>query len=350
MQHRYVPILKSKQGEFDGLREMDDALAQGMTPLFEILPEMFKVTKTRPDAKTIEKNIVGTFRKGWGHASPIFLDGKHLPLSFRKRLPAIARAIVDDGGAVIPVTGPERKTNYQTVAREIMRNTSGEICFRVPLVDGMSIDALNNDLDLLCSYHGVRPSEAHLILDLGSIDSLIPFMAQALTMTANSIAWLADWKTYTVAGTGYPKTLSIPPGHNGLLKRKEWLLWKQLAQEESATRIPDFGDYTISSPELFEFDPRKMKLGAKIRYTTDDDWLVIKGRQLKGNGGQFHRLAKQLVERKEYCGPKFSAGDQYILDCANHLQGPGNSAVWVRVGVNHHLTFVVRQLASRPAP
>lgn len=350
MFHHYVPILKTKQGEFNGLKEMEDALAQGMTPLFEILPEMFNVTKTRPNAKSIDKNIVGTFRKGWERDSPFFLDGKYLPPLLLKRLPAIAQAISDEGGSVIPVTGPERNTKYQAVARQIVQQMGGGICFRVPLADGLDIDALNNDLSLLCHYHGVGPHEVHLVLDLGSIGHLVPFMAQALTMTANRIAWLADWKTYTIAATGYPNVLTIPPGQNGLLKRREWLLWKQLVQEESATRIPDFGDYTINSPALLEFDPLKMKLSAKIRYTTDEDWLAIKGRQLKGNGGQFHRLARQLVERVEYCGPMFSAGDKYILECANHQQGPGNPMTWVRVGVNHHMTFVVKQLASLPAP
>ncbi len=112
-------------------------------------------------------------------------------------------------------------------------------------------------------------------------------------------------------------------------------------------RRPSFGDYAISSAVPFDFEPY-MDVSAKIRYTTDEHWLVVKGKSTKRNGfEQYHDLAKQVVERIEYCGPMFSEGDRYIDNCAHHrTRGPGNSSTWVEVGVNHHLTFVSRQLAN----
>lgn len=48
----------------------------------------------------------------------------------------------------------------------------------------------------------------------------------------------------------------------------------------------------------------------------------------------------------EYRGAAFSAGDAYIFDKANHPTPTGNARTWLQAGFNHHMTFVVRQIAS----
>lgn len=79
-------------------------------------------------------------------------------------------------------------------------------------------------------------------------------------------------------------------------------------------------------------------------------WLVIKGRNVRQYGfEQYFELCGALVNRNEYSGAGFSWADDYIAKCAGRESGPGNATTWRKVGTNHHLTLVARQLASRPA-
>ena len=45
-------------------------------------------------------------------------------------------------------------------------------------------------------------------------------------------------------------------------------------------------------------------------------------------------------------GPEFSEGDRYISECAGGSAGTGNLTTWRKVGTNHHLEKVVRDISS----
>lgn len=97
-----------------------------------------------------------------------------------------------------------------------------------------------------------------------------------------------------------------------------------------------------------------MNPSASVKYTIDDGWLIIRGQGTRtpGTGGfsQFLAHAALLVSRPEYCGANFSWGDEMISDIAAGTQGSGNLETWVRIGVNHHIEFVVDRLASYAGP
>jgi hypothetical protein len=60
---------------------------------------------------------------------------------------------------------------------------------------------------------------------------------------------------------------------------------------------------------------------------------------------QWPANAKLLCGRPEYCGADFSDGDGCIRERSILGGKTGNAETWLRAGINHHLTFVVRQLA-----
>lgn len=104
-----------------------------------------------------------------------------------------------------------------------------------------------------------------------------------------------------------------------------------------------------------------MNLSGHIRYTTDEEFLIVKGgavRDVKRNGEvvaegrgyeQMVDLCRVLINLPEYSGADFSWGDRYIWDCANGTASHGNATTWRQFATNHHLTFVVHQLANHPA-
>jgi hypothetical protein len=48
----------------------------------------------------------------------------------------------------------------------------------------------------------------------------------------------------------------------------------------------------------------------------------------------------------EYCSPDFSKGDNYIYQRSLQREHPGTPQTWLRATINHHLVFVIRQIAS----
>jgi hypothetical protein len=88
---------------------------------------------------------------------------------------------------------------------------------------------------------------------------------------------------------------------------------------------------------------------AAIRYTADDEWLIVRGTSVRSGAkfGQFHGLARTLVAQPQYLGTAFSWGDKFIDDCSRGGK-TGNLTTWRKVGMNHHIEFVATQIAALP--
>lgn len=229
----------------------------------------------------------------------------------------------------------------------------GGVCIRLVTDDFADPESFEEDLKGVLENLGVSAERTDILLDLGPID---PSQRTAHRIVASQVVnQLPDsraWRTVTFAATAFPQTMQpFDQDSENLVERTEWALWKHLkglAEKEKLQRLPTFGDYTINHPEPVQIDPRVMRMSASIRYTTDEHWLIMRGHWVEKPPyfGQFHELSRDLVDRDEYCGPEFSSGDQYIRDCAAEDVSTGNATTWRRVGTNHHLTFVVNQIAN----
>jgi hypothetical protein len=113
-----------------------------------------------------------------------------------------------------------------------------------------------------------------------------------------------------------------------------------------AARPLSFGDYGPLHPELVTIDGRLVDPAVKVRYATTASWIVLRGRPFKRYGNaQYRLLCRALAGLPSFDGPDFSAGDQYILDCAEARVSAGNLKTWVWVAVNRHVERVVHDLA-----
>jgi hypothetical protein len=61
---------------------------------------------------------------------------------------------------------------------------------------------------------------------------------------------------------------------------------------------------------------------------------------------QYPDWAILLCDLPEYCGETYSSGDEYIKEMSLQSTKTGDASEWLQAGINHHMTFVVRQLAS----
>jgi hypothetical protein len=167
-----------------------------------------------------------------------------------------------------------------------------------------------------------------------------------------SLPHLNAWRTFTLLSSSFPVNLAeFSPGI-GSIPRTEWTVWNALVGRSGIPRVPAFGDYTIAHPDVPELDPRIITMSANIRYTAANEWLIFRGRSVRdprfGGFAQYRALASSVSGNPHYRGPGFSWGDKYIDDCANGSAGTGNATTWRRVGTNHHMVSVVRQIASLP--
>jgi hypothetical protein len=112
-------------------------------------------------------------------------------------------------------------------------------------------------------------------------------------------------------------------------------------------RQANYGDYTIQYG-MFPKPLNDANFSASIRYTADDYWVIMRGESVRNKRGpgfaQWPANAQLLCERSEFCGASFSYGDEYIARMSRQTKNPGSATTWLCAGINHHLTFVVRQI------
>lgn len=359
--NHYVPILKTKAGECRALKDLNEETWRLLTPLLEVQSPPWDYTVDAP-AKTTAQHVVGVQRQLTSNlpdGASVYLDADSLPPEDTmpdgsQPLEFLSAGLVEAGVQVVPVVGFERPDAYMDAAARLAK-AAGAACIRVEAEDLPDMPAtLSVSLRDLLSRLELAETQCVLLLDFAEIPANA---VRPVTLAAASVIGSLDhaetWDQIVFAGTGMPQTVAdLSPGVVSTVPRSEWVVWRALvAQARVLPRVPCFGDYAVTHPELPSVDPRLMKMSAKMRYTVDDDWLVARSRNVRDYGyEQAHELCALISERDEFRGREYSAGDTFIEDCAARRGGPGSATTWVTAGTSHHLEFVARQVASYPVP
>jgi hypothetical protein len=175
----------------------------------------------------------------------------------------------------------------------------------------------------------------------------------SLSVPEQVIERLGAYCTYTVVSGAFLQDLSeFEKNRQYTHDRADWLSWHNQvsAPNSRLVRKPTFGDYTILYPYLVPL-PRFLNVSASIRYTSDEYWVIMRGEGLNNEDGpgrsQYPAQALLLRERDEFCGDEFSAGDRYLRELGQAIgQSKGSPESLIRAGVNHHITFVVKQISE----
>jgi len=349
----YVPILRWKRAERVALRFLTEQVKSYMTPLIEVTPRSFspRASGRVPPVDEVLSHIAEDLLASWG-TEPIFIDLWLLNPSLSVRnglhpfifLAAEARA---RGVSLIPVTGLDRDDEYQNAVASLNATNDGGVCVRLVRSD-LERSALRTDLNRLLSRLHLQERQAHLLVNWQFVQGGCPDWTAAL----RSFPDLRLWRTLTVASGAFPPDLTRFTLGQHDLPRLDRLAWRrQVALEDPSLRRAAYGDYTIQNP-IYSEPPGLANVSASIRYTADEHWVIMRGEGLRNENGpghaQYPANALLLRRRPEYCvcGPNFSYGDAYIHDKSEHPDPPGNPETWLRAGFNHHMTFVVRQVAS----
>lgn len=353
----YIPILKGKQGEFWAIRDLDDADKQQLLPVIEIPPIPWDY-ENETEARSIDDHLAKlpeNLQQAWGIESSIAIDmpSGMLELNMQDGRSPITYIYEECRAANIniePTVCLGHPIAHINAARDVIRDGAPGVCLRIQVDDFESDDIAQDIADLLETLQ-ISEEQVDLILDFKSIEAgNHSVFAMAVRGSMSMIPNMNDWRTLALASTAFPQNLSgIESNMISEITRSDWLLWKGIHDKPGSLRIPVYSDYGISHPEIPDLDPRIMRASASIRYTTEDKWLIVKGRGVRMAGyDQFRQLCRALVAREEYDRPEFSAGDRFISECASGEGGVGNLTTWRRVGTNHHVKRVLHQIANLP--
>jgi hypothetical protein len=327
---------------------------QGLTPFIDVPP----IAELDGRALTPGQHYQAQFEKlekYWGKRGPVFVDSRLVQpgrLTGGGQHPASALFELAERAelGVIPVTGLRREDAYQQVVRNAAGRLGTGVCLRIE--DADLTDQLAARIDARLMWLGVPSAHADLVLDYRSVpEQLVRSLATAAGVAIRELPQLDQWRTFTLASGGFPKSLGeLGRGSEFRIQRSDWNLWQAVSRSLPAgVRRPAFGDYGIAHPDLEDADPRLMNVPVALRYTTATEFLVLKrGTFRKGGGAAFQKVCQELVSLPDYSGDAFSRGDEYIARTARAETKGGNPEAWRQAGTSHHLTLTVIQVRDDP--
>jgi hypothetical protein len=352
----YLPILKSKLGEFTALSKLNHSQKEAIAPLFEITPLEWDQTE-RKVPRTLHDHLDSFCKKistKWP-SSNCFIDSGLLlwnESDNRKEIEYVFDKLSVKGIRPCPIatlTAPNDL--WEAVLNIIKKHGIDDVGIRITPKDVTALE-FNDKMGEILEYLGLLPSNCHLIFDLADSNfSDVDNFSDAVLAILETFPYLVQWKSFTIAGTAFPSSNLIKEGITEF-SRNEWMLYLQLLEKTKNSEFKrpiNFGDYSIVHPGYFEFNPKIMKASANIRYTHNQKWVVVKGKALKESAdyGQYFNLSKKIYESNSYLGESFSDGDLHIAKCVNKQEGPGAPSVWNWVGNNHHFVKVLYDLSAR---
>ncbi|MCG2772526.1 MAG: beta family protein [Desulfobacterales bacterium] len=311
--------------------------------------------ETGRDRKTIDDHLgdFGKRLKAKWHSRFCFVDTKYIgpPTRMddgRHFIETIFEDARDKGCRAIPVVGLFNDRQSLTATASVIRADQRGVALRLTL-DDFEVKNLATDIRKILNILGVAYADTDLIVDEGalSFQQTRTFVRMMLTLL-KMIPVLDRWRTFTIVGTNYPPTIGGLRTPFDVFPRQEWITYQALVNRlGSRSRKPAFGDYAVTHPDPVELDMRIVKPYAKLRYTIDDSWHIGRGATVRELGfPQYRRLCRNLMAQPYFDGPGYSAGDDYIADCAAGTVSTGNFSTWVWVSTNRHLTKVVNDLAT----
>jgi hypothetical protein len=354
----YVPILKWKAAEQKALESLSDKEKKFISPLIQPVMPQPKRPKEGEKEKTREEQLEEVITKfkekipgipmqilsSWG-TTPIFVDfsliyDPSLRVQGFKEVLTIGESL---GLFLIPVVNLSSDREIKKTGSSLAKKYGHGLCLRLVRADFTAPEKLSQGIRDLLITSSLSEKDIDLLIDLkdGNDDSV------SVVNLTQKIPNILKWRTFTLASGAFPLDLRDCKIGINFLDRSDWKKWLNQVNSKKLKRDPSFSDYTIQHPiykeSLLLFSP-----SASIRYTLNDEWLVMRGQ--KGKPAQYLANAQLLSEHPRFFGAGFSFGDAFIVEKGKDLKTKktGNAKDWLVAGINHHLACTVSQISKLP--
>ncbi|WGM32716.1 beta family protein [Brevundimonas sp. NIBR11] len=348
----YFPKLRLKQGEYLALRDLANDVAQHVAPhIVAPPPKERDPEKGRP--LTNDEMVYETGRRvgQYWPMRPCLLDAGFLVDALGEAeagewLPRLFRVAVDSAALPTPVFGlGDIEGALGPAVQRTLAVTQDGIAIRVTLTDLLDPD-LTTRLHRALLKLVLKPHECVLILDFSQADLTLFGVHETVIGSFRQISEIGLWNAVVFQATNYPEANPAAAGGQARITRLEWETWKRAtAIDEVVRRGLSYGDFAADSAK-FKFGGKRAKIIPHYRYATMGDWRVDRGGKDESMAAAMARIARQIVESKDFAGRDFCRADEMMHDLSLGLSGPGNATTWRRINIGHHITRVVVDLGG----
>ncbi len=333
---KYVPILKYKKGEQDALLNLQESIKDSIIPLIEIPISTSNATRKKSiDSFWEKRKFFFYFTPEW------YYDDTTGSYDINNALKNDEFKSMCENRMGIPVVDLSYlNSSNVTKWREISNN-------------GIGIRIRNNEyaiiessLNSLFNSKYLNRQNTDLILDLQycSTDDLFA-KTSMLKAAFSDLDEPNQFRSIIISSVSFPKQL--PPMESNKIYRFQriepeiYTIASKLSNRFEFKYI--YSDYGPTDIEDIQFIVG-MSPNFKIKYTTFENYIYIKGLPIKRGGLDIEKvqeICKTLVDSSDFSGEKYSWGDNKIYQLSqNALKSPGNLTNWVSYAMNHHITFI----------
>jgi len=352
----YVPSLRMKKGELEGLRILKGDVADCIIPLLIVPPlkerdsgsqeALFPLSEEIPD-------VGGILSKYWPRRLT-FIDPRALFKEYGIEkavnwLPDIFKRARNLDVLAIPAASliDLEKVGVSAFRDSLPENYALKFGLRIQSGD-MTDPNLNERVQSVLSKMGLSPAECSAIADFSDADlSDHSFVAPIIRAALEQLQDVGQWQFIVFQGTHYPESNPAKPGQTISHPRNEWLAWKEAVKfDPSTAEHMIFGDFAADSAKM-DFGGQGGRPIPHCRYTTDSHWLVVRGSETGSTHEIMKDVFKRVVDSGKFSGPSFSEADAYIDKVArSNSDSAGNASTWRQVNTTHHITHVVADIAK----
>jgi hypothetical protein len=261
----YVPILRLRDAEMEGLGWLPPEDKECLTPLIELSPILAeRKIKKRLTDRQFFLELVKQIISNWGYA-PLFIDAQSLCGAFRalqNKHPIMffAEWARNLRLPMIPAIGLRSSARYLAAVRTTVRMDGNGVCLRIS-EDDLRNDLLTKELRRFTDEFSLGPKDVDMLVDL----KCITVSSMKLRDVCIRIPFLSSWRTFIVAGGAFPKDLAdLEKNQVHELQRDDWSHWFEQVAGSKLPRRPTFGDYTIQHPVYYD-PPSRPNPSASIR-------------------------------------------------------------------------------------
>lgn len=342
----YTPILKSKLGEAKALIQLDKKTKSKIVPFFDVMALKSDLSNGNDVHTFLEKQAVH-IAAAWNGRGHCYVDLYDIDPSARGYGGAHPVNIVHeklsfDRIDVIPVVGIERDIAYKLAIRRVVMQGVDAIAIRLGSEDIQLPSRLVERIARLISEVGASGLPLHVFMDFRSIEHSDSDVIQTRFLRAQSEVRKLNPSRIIFSASAFISDMGkVKKETLKAVARRDFLIWEMLNKQNSDI---DYADYGIIHPGYFDFDPTKIKPAAKIRYTSDKDWLIVKGSRWISDTSQHQGLSKLLYNSDKFRGTDCWGGEK-IVSAALGRPSLKRLEDWVTIDQNNHITHTVRQLS-----
>jgi hypothetical protein len=340
----YFLFLKSKQGDFFSLKEINDL---GVVPFFDFVAD----NKDPNDILKKQSGFIGKITKLWPKEARLYID--HYDLNPKARLPcgmhpySSYQNLINQGYNIGLVTGIDRDLAHdQALFNLLLIQKNIPVAIRLQLNDikapRLVIEEISELIDELKRFTSI----IDIVIDCRIIDNDVDSLKDKVQKFINVYEKLKVDSLVIISSSSIPMSINdlFKTGTSGYIKRNEFVLWKKVQCIDSEYSSITYGDYGTVSPDFQEIVSNgPIPIVPKITYTFEDSFYISRGKittQHVRGYKQFKDIANEVILLKGFRN-KFSFGDEYIENIAdNSHDKSGNATTWITATMNQHLNYV----------